>query len=69
MFSLRQTSGQPSHTVTHPLLSIRQHDFAVVMVTAAHRYLTDLLWDKVKKMTEELCKFSSLVMLQGSILV
>lgn len=52
-FSLRQTWGQPSHTVTHPLLSRQQHDFVVVMATAAHSYLTDLPWDNVKEMKEK----------------
>lgn len=52
-FSLRQTWGQPSHTVTHPLSSSQQHDFGVVMETAAHSYLTDLPWDKVKEMKEK----------------
>lgn len=52
-FSLRQTWGQPSHTVTHPLLSSQPHDFDVVMATAAHSYLTDLPWDKGKEMKEQ----------------
>lgn len=34
--------------------SSQQHDFAVVMATAAHSYLTDLPWDKMKEMKERL---------------
>lgn len=41
-FPQRQTRAQPSHTVTHPLWRSREHDFAVVMATAAHSYLTKL---------------------------
>lgn len=39
--------------MTHPLSSSQQHDFGVVMETAAHSYLTDLPWDKVKEMKEK----------------
>lgn len=44
---------QPSHTMTHPLLSSRQHDFVVVMATTAVSYLTNLPWDKVDEMKEK----------------
>lgn len=57
-FSLRQTRGQPSYTVTHPLSSSRRHDSAAAIATAAHRYLKDLPWDKVKEMKESvICVF------------
>lgn len=41
-FLLRQTWDQPSHTVTHLASRSLPHDFAVVMATAVHSYLTDL---------------------------